>query len=161
MTLAERVCNAYRDNPTATSAQLAAVVGCRHEYVRAALSRAGLLLARSSLARPAKPPRTTPVRKYRKLQDWETQAIIDGLRSGEKQEALAVEFDVDTSTVCRISRANGIDRKPRREKFKTSYHGIGFYPALETAIRSYAAKRGIGFGEAVRRCAEAHLNVSV
>lgn len=150
MNLAERVVAAFEANPGATSAELAAIVGTRHEYVRTALQRAGKVLARSHSLRAPKPPRTTPIRKYHRLQEWETQAILDGLKAGEKQDALAAEFGVDISTVCNIGRRNGLSRVRPKERQLTKYRTIGFFPDLEVKITEYATKKKVGFGEAAR-----------
>lgn len=147
----EKVCAAFAANPAATSAELAAMLDCNPAYIRATLTRKGKLLARSRLLKPPKPPRTTPVRKYRKLQDWETQAILDGLKSGEKLDSLAVEFDVDISTVSLVGKKNGLSRKPDPQHKLISYRGVGFSEALESAVLKFARVNKIGFGAAVRK----------
>ena len=85
-------------NPNTTSTAIANKLGCCSAYVRATLSRNGRYLARSK-------------HMSNKLQDWERQAIIDAI--GEKQEALAHEFNVSIWAISKIwSRAGISKRRP-------------------------------------------------
>lgn len=104
----EAVLAAYRKLPSGSSQQIGALAGVRHEYVRVVLQRNGLALATKIIPKPG---RTTPVRKYRRLQDWEREAVAQAYLDGEKLEAVAVEFGVDQSTVHRVAMARGFPRR--------------------------------------------------
>lgn len=106
--ITEAVLRAFKKLPEGTNKEIAALAGTRHEYVRTVLMRAGLELARKP---NRKSPRTTPVRKYKRLQEWEREAIALGYKDGEKLSALAVEFGVDDSTVSRIAERHGLPRR--------------------------------------------------
>jgi hypothetical protein len=104
----EAVLAAYRKCPNGSSQQIAAIAGVRHEYVRVVLQRNGLQLATRKVPSPK---RTTSVRKYRRLQDWEREAVAQAYLDGEKLEAVAVEFGVDQSTVSRVAKGRGYPRR--------------------------------------------------
>ena len=57
-------------------------------------------------------PRKKP-KKYRRLQEWEREAILQAYKDGEKLLALAAEFDTLESTISRIAERAGL---PRRKK---------------------------------------------
>lgn len=111
LTTTDLILRAFDNNPDATNDEIAAQCGTYSSLVRAALSRH----RRNVRPRPAKqekPARTTRVRLYRRVQDWEEQAIVDALKAGEKLEALAAEFARCTSVIWSIGYRNGVC--PRR-----------------------------------------------
>ena len=47
-------------------------------------------------------------RRYKRLQDWEKQAIADMLRAGEKIAVIMTEFDISVSHLHRVRDAEGV-----------------------------------------------------
>lgn len=102
------VLKAYAERPKGNSLEIAELAGCRPEYVRVVLARHGLELATKRVPRP---PRTTPVRKYHRLQDWERQAVADAYLGGEKLSALSAEFGCTESAISRLAESRGFPRR--------------------------------------------------
>lgn len=92
MSIKDRIVALHLRQRNLTSYDIGRELGCNARWVRRVLQGCGLRL------------RTGP----RRLQEWETQAIIDAYADGEKREAIAAEFGLEVCSVRRLARRAGL-----------------------------------------------------
>lgn len=93
----------HRKHPRWTAVEIARALGIEHSgFVTLTLRRNG----------------REPALKFKRLQDWERQAVADAVVDGEPLKMLAGEFGTSMATISRVAKRAGVPRRSAKRPIK-------------------------------------------